>query len=68
MNKIKCLVIIFFIVIMSCSKEDGSCPCIKSVLSAIPISDEGEVDEGYCTGEIENPSPQYHVYERVCDY
>lgn len=55
--------------LVSCSKEDGTCPCVKSVRSGgPPIHDEGEVDEGYCTGEIENPSPQYHIYQRICDY
>lgn len=68
MNKIKYIILAFFLILASCSQDDGTCPCIKYVQSALPISDEGEVDEGYCTGEIENPSPRYHVYERVCDY
>ena len=27
-----------------------------------------EVDSGFCTGELENPSPGTIVYGRVCDY
>jgi len=64
MNKIKYIIIIFFLVLVSCSKEDGTCPCVRTNSSVIF---DGEVDEGYCTGELENPS-QTVLYQRICDY
>ena len=66
MNKIKYLIIIFFLVLVSCSKEDGTCPCVRTNGSE-PFLPDGEVDEGYCTGEIENPS-QTVLYQRICNY
>ena len=64
MNKIKYLVILFSLILASCSKEDGTCPCVRTSSSSLF---NGEVDEGYCTGEIENPSPNV-LYQRICNY
>lgn len=67
MNRIKYLILAFFLVIVSCSKDDGSCPCIKQSTSGTSMFDS-EVDSGFCTGELENPSPQSIYYSRICDY
>lgn len=66
MNKVKFVIVIFFLVFVSCSKDDNSCPCVRTNGSE-PFLPDGEVDEGYCTGEIENPF-QNVLYQRICDY
>lgn len=66
MIKLKYLALTFLLVFVSCSKDDNSCPCVRTNGSE-PFLPDGEVDEGYCTGEIENLS-QNVLYQRICDY
>jgi len=65
MNKINYIIVIFFLILVSCSQDDGTCPCHKQSRSGGGLFN-GEVDEGYCTGEIENLSPTTVFYSRVC--